>query len=190
MDENDLIKTGMEVALRPITAIADDVLGLAGGDWLRERRERNRRRLHKNTEEELSRRGVEEPLQPGPSIVIPLLTAAQEEDRDELMKLWAKLLAAAMDPARHGSYRREFVEIAKNLEPLDAATLPHLAGNEERQPSRREYIMNLTGASTDEVHLSFANLEQLGLVHGATGSFPKVSPFLTPLGRQFLSCIA
>jgi hypothetical protein len=40
-----------------------------------------------------------------------------------LRDLWAKLLAAAVDPGRKGSVRRTTIEIVKGLEPLDAQIL-------------------------------------------------------------------
>jgi hypothetical protein len=43
--------------------------------------------------------------------------------RGELQDIWAKLLAAAADPARAKSFRLRFIETAKQMDPLDAVVL-------------------------------------------------------------------
>jgi len=50
-----------------------------------------------------------------PSIAIPLFAAAQDESRDELRELFARLLAAAMDPKRKDLTRGSFTAIVKQL---------------------------------------------------------------------------
>ncbi len=187
MDESELIKTGMEVALRPVTEIAENLLGLAGGDWISEKRARNRAKLKAKTEEILKQRGVEQPEDPPPSVIVPLLTNAQEEDRDELVDLWARLLAAAMDPSRKRHYRREFVDIVRKMEPLDAAILPLLNDNTAMTPTRREVVASRLQVSSDEVLLAFRNLEQLDLVSPyMSPASQKVHPVTKPLGRELL----
>jgi hypothetical protein len=48
-----------------------------------------------------------------PSIADPLIEAAPDEEREELKELWAKLLAAAMDPVRQKRVRLSFVATLK-----------------------------------------------------------------------------
>src|SRR5262249_56912313 len=73
--------------------------------------------------ERLAARGIHtrEPL--SISILLPILVASAEESRDELVDIWARLLAAAADPARAKSFRLAFIEATKKLDPLDAAVL-------------------------------------------------------------------
>jgi hypothetical protein len=185
-DAKDVVKAGMEVILRPVTEIAENVLGLAGGDWLSEKRARNRERLQNQTKEILKERGIDKPEEPSPSIIVPLLTQAQDEGRDELLSLWAKLLAAAMDPARSKNYRREFVEIVSEMEPLDALVLPILTAPGEFRPSRKECVASRLSISADQVELSFRNLIRLEVAFEMRGGAPQIYPIVTTLGRALL----
>jgi len=184
-DAKEVVKAGLEIVLRPVTEIAENVLGRLGGDWLSENRARNRARLKAETDEILRRRKVENAQEPPPSIVVPLLTHAQDEGREALVSLWAKLLAAAMDPALAGNYRREFVEIVQQLEPLDVLVLPQLA-HADLSPSRREYLAKHLSVSADQVELSFRNLNRLEVTFQMAGGNPKIYPILTTLGRELL----
>jgi hypothetical protein len=69
-------------------------------------------------------RGAQGPFEEiSPSIAVPLIEAAADESREELAELWAKLLAAAADPARKGRVRLEFATTLKQMDPLDAKVL-------------------------------------------------------------------
>jgi len=163
MDESEALKIGMEVALRPLTQIAENALGLAGGDWLSEKRLRNRQRLREETEKILQAEGADLDDDPSPSVVIPLLQAAQDESREEMLKLWATLMATAMDPNRRSLYRRQFVDLVKNLEPGDALMLPHIpeAGENWYNSSRIAEILKLP---YDEAQTAMEHLIELGIM--------------------------
>lgn len=189
MDEKDLMKSGMEIMLRPVTNITENALGLLGGDWLSEKRARNRARLKQETENLLERRNIKLDTDPSPSVVMPLLSAAQDEGREELIKLWAALLAAGSDPALRGSYRREFVDIVKKLEPPDILLLERICGPKgfvayhQREAFPAE--MSLTG---DQVEISAFKLIELGLVDN--GNFRNVGNIVpTSLARELCRVI-
>lgn len=190
MDEKELIRTGMEVVLRPVTEVAENAIGLLGGDWLSDKRERNRKRLKSKTDNILRNRRVEQPIEPPPSIILPLLKEAQEESRETLVDIWAKLVAAAMDPGRINSYRRVYVEIARQLDAIDAIVLPVLSAPGPLDPSRREFVTGKLGIGVDATVISFQNLERLGLISNGDGLNPKTMPFLTSLGREFLALVS
>src|SRR6185437_15652234 len=77
----------------------EDAVGLVIGDRLHHARLRNADRLARRTEEILAQRNVKpEPV--SANLAIPLLQAAQDESREKLQELWARLLANAMDPKR------------------------------------------------------------------------------------------
>ena len=57
----------------------------------------------------LEERGVKELVEPSPSVIAPLLSAAVNEDRDILKSLWARLLANACDPNRQNLVRLSFI---------------------------------------------------------------------------------
>jgi hypothetical protein len=189
MDENDVVKAGMEVALRPLTDIAENALGLLGGDWLSAKRQRSRERLKQETEKILKDRGARMDADPSPSIAVPLISAAQDEDREVLTGMWAKLTATALDPATTKFYRREFVDVAKQLEPVDVLVLPYLLDNAEMRPSRREVIASRLGETNDRVQLAFQNLDRLGLIlEGKNPAFPS-HPYVSTHGREFLRAV-
>ena len=189
MDDDELVKLGMEVALKPLTEVAENALGLMGGDWLSEKRRQRREQLKAKTEKVLRDRGAKMDIDPSPSVAVPLISAAQDEDRDVLADMWARLTATALDPATLKYYRREFVDIAKQLEPIDVLVLPLLADNTEMRPSRREVIASRLAETTDRVQLAFQNLDRLQLVQeGRNPAFPG-HPFVSTLGREFLKAV-
>jgi hypothetical protein len=185
-DEQKLMKTGMEVVLKPITDIVADVAGLAGGDWLRNKRERNRKKLQEETAEELKRKNVKAPTEPSPSIALPLLAAAQDESREEMVKLWAKLLAAAMNPAKVGHFRRSYIELLQRLEPIDALILKsHLKVNKQGTTAAKALASELK-LDLNEVLVSFQSLIDLGLATRETDSqtVHMEHTHITPMGSE------
>jgi predicted alpha/beta hydrolase len=76
-----------------------DLVGIMG-DWVKQRRARRWAELCAETLKILHARGIDNREDVSPSVAIPLIAGAINEDRDVLKELWARLLAAAMDPAR------------------------------------------------------------------------------------------
>ena len=75
-----------------------DLVGVAGGAWLHEIHARLRDKLRRRTEQILRERDVQDVIELSPNMAVALIAGAQEEGREELMELWARLLANAMDP--------------------------------------------------------------------------------------------
>src|SRR6266567_4418792 len=71
-------------------------------------------------------RGVKDPSPANLAVALPILHAAADESREELQELYARLLAAAMDPNRASQVRRSLVEFVRQLDPLDASVLQQL----------------------------------------------------------------
>ena len=179
-----------EIALLPITAIPEQALGPAGGAWVSEQRARNRARLSLRTAEVLKGRGVALDFETSPSVAMPLIGVAQDEGREELVGLWARLLATALDPAQRHHYRRDFVAIAAALEPMDLLCLEKLdSGVTKAWRYRRESVAKALGQSQDRADLALANLAKLGLIDPAKLDSTDFQPFVTPLGREFLAAL-
>jgi hypothetical protein len=110
---------------RVLGSIPDNLLGLAGGDWLEHKRRRHIAILEDNTARLLEGIRITEPqrlTEPSPSVLIPLLQAAVDESRPELQELWAALLANAMlDGGKR--VRRDYFEAVRKMEPVDAMVL-------------------------------------------------------------------
>lgn len=100
--------------------IPQDLLGIAGGDWLHHQRRRNLLALEAKTEAIRQRIGAGPAHEPSVSVVLPLLQAAADEGRPELQELWAALLASAMLPEGGKRVRRAFFDTLRQMEPSDA----------------------------------------------------------------------
>jgi hypothetical protein len=112
--------------LRKVIAdVPQDLVGVLGGVWLHERHIRLRDRLRRRTEEILGERDVGEVIELSPNMAAALIAGAQEESREALAELWARLLANAMDP-KLGSVRHSFIDAVKVMDPTDALVLVEL----------------------------------------------------------------
>jgi len=197
-DAKEILRIGAEVALHPAVKVLDDLIGVLGGDSLSEYREKQKRRRAARNEETIDRtaqildeRKVKKIAEFNDEATVEVLEAAQDEGRQELRELWARLLAASLDPARVTRYRREFIEIAKRLEPVDAEILPFLAEPGQLAPNRRAWVAGRTSRSDDEIVVSFRSLAVLGLIespYGPNGNH-QLQPILSSLGREFLFCV-
>jgi hypothetical protein len=167
--------------------VPQDLVGLLGGDWLKVRRAENLVRILEKARERLRAKRVNAPEPASLSLALPILVAAADESRDELQDLWARLLAAAADPARAKSFRIRFIEVVKKMDPLDAAVLNYVkeAGGGVTGQIRNEAAAKLD-TSRDEVDVSIANLEKLELMHSAS----PVSSMLSPFGRELLRTLS
>jgi hypothetical protein len=132
----ELAKTGSKAidAGTGLAAYFDGVFGelpanLVGflGDYLEHKRMRLGADLWAETRKHLRMRGVTETVDPSPSVLLPLLRAAMDEDRAGLKELWAKLLASAMDPKRAEFVRPSLITLLQQMDPLDATVLEFLA---------------------------------------------------------------
>jgi len=185
---NEVLKTATEVILKPFTKVVGDAVGIIGGDYLSEYRQANREKIQKKFSKVMSDSNAKDIPQPNVTFVIQILEAAQEENRDELQDIWAKLIAAAIDPAKSTRYRREYVDIVKKFEPLDARVLMAL-DDSKLSPSQRSFFATQYKVSEDQIELAMKNLVTLGCaidpllrVNGFTQSIPNVS--LSALGRE------
>jgi hypothetical protein len=163
-----------------------DLAGIIG-DWVKHVRARRWAELEAATEKILRERGVENRSDASPSVAIPLIAAAINEDRDGLKELWAKLLAAALDPGRAGFFRNAFIDAAKRMDPLDAPVLSKLATIQGGLVTDETRIQLSTALDVrrDEVDVSINNLvrlELLALTHPPNA-------WISPFGREFLRAI-
>jgi hypothetical protein len=173
---------------RVVGTLPEDIVGLAGGDWLRHARMRNLASMSAKTDEILRQRQVKESASVSPSIAIPLLEAARDEGREELQAIWAKLLAAAMDPARASIVRLSLIQAVKQLDSLDAQIFEEIPSMVAHySPSASDFLASKMRVSEDEVLVSFVNLETLNLIN--TGDAPAATPEITPLGKLLMRAI-
>jgi hypothetical protein len=74
-----------------------------------------------------------------PSLAIPLIRAAYDESRPELQALWARLIAAAMDPRRSKRVRRSFIDAVQRFDPLDVLVLKEMFALKGANPAPNVY---------------------------------------------------
>ena len=82
-------------------------------------------RLFQEAMARLADRHVQDPIPASLSVALPILQGAADEDRDELVDLWARLLANAMDPNLN-SVRQSIIDAVKKMDPVDAVVLQHV----------------------------------------------------------------
>lgn len=167
----DLIRDGG----RAIGPAIGDIYGLMIGDKVRAARVRNLDKINQKRQRKLEDRGVTDPLQPPEDIAIPALEAAQGETRDEMQELWAQLLANAMDPARASNVRPEFIEILRQLQPIDADILLQL-----RHAPKFVDMKTFSKYRASAVHVSLARLAHLNCITTTTKTdttYAKIVPY-------------
>jgi Abortive infection alpha len=85
-----------------------DLVSLLIGDRVKVRRVARLAKLWENARNRLQEDGIAEPVPPNLKLALPILIAAADENRDELQDLWARLLAATMNPNKARHFRQEF----------------------------------------------------------------------------------
>lgn len=140
--------------------IPDNSLGLLG-DWLLHVRLRNWDRLSRRTAEILRNRNVKQPMpDAAPASLRPIVDAALNETDDELREIWARLLAAAIDPARRQTSRKSFVSAVKEMDPIDARVFQTIgASSQLLAPGQLAPALSL---SRDDLFVSLQSLHRIG----------------------------
>jgi len=174
----------------------EDLIGVMGADKLRARRIENIIGLGERTRARLEARHVEAAEPVSLSLALPLLEAAADESREELSDLWARLLAAAMDPARTGRVRQTFMAAVKAMDPLDAVALMSFDGYSPEPGAGAEgQIAARLGVSQAQASISLFRLIELGCVRDAFARPGMVRtnverPLLTSFGQELLEVLA
>jgi hypothetical protein len=125
------------------------------------------------------------------------------EDEENLQKMWATLLANAMDPNFDGSsIRITFTTIIREFSPLDVRILSHFYENRFQVGEKRRaaHVASILDTEQKYVDVSIHNLMRLGLLSiliinetVEIMGHPSLSgslPYITPLGIDFVNaCI-
>jgi hypothetical protein len=166
-----------------------DLVGIIG-DWVVHKRARRWAELQAETDEILRERGVENREEVSPSIAIPLIAAAINEDREGLKELWAKMLAAALDPARSETVRPALIETLRKMDPLDAQVLQTIllgvqllhGGDLAAELVKRLKI------NRDEAYFSLEHLHELGCLEKSPESTS--NPQASARGRLLITAVS
>jgi hypothetical protein len=216
--EEELIKTIQEVSKfgtkaletgeklggflsRVFGKLPEDLVGLAGKDYISHARIRNLLKLEQRTDAIRKERGFKKDSSPlSPNIAIPLLEAAQDESREELQELWARMLANALDPNRSNAVRQNIIETVRKFDPIDAKVLEtasKIASSDSYQYIKTESVKERLKVPLGEFEVSLKNLEGqdcILLFYGgggsssakAKGAEPTATFKITHLGHEIL----
>jgi hypothetical protein len=176
---------------RVLGTLPEDLVGLVLGDWLNHVRRRRLVDLWKGTKEHFRKRGVTETVNVSSSVLLPLLRAAQDEDRAVLKDLWAKLLASAMDPNRAEYVRPSLIALLEEMDPLDARVLERMAAGGYAHIGPKDVADQLADSfkvTRDDAYFSLQHLHELGCLEQAPNVDP--NPRLSAKARLLLRAVS
>jgi hypothetical protein len=165
-------------------AIAD-AYGWLIGNRITAGRERNLDALMRKTKKIFEQRDLKDRKPIPEQIGIPLLEEAQRETREEIQDLYAALLANAMDERFADDVRPEFIQIVKNLQPIDALVLSY-ARDKYNSKGQKVFAPNhvydaLKNYRTTGIDVSIENLMQLKCLNSHSQGL-----YLSPFGAELM----
>ena len=169
-----------------VGTLPEDLIGLAGADYVSQQRRRNLARMAQKTARIIEETKAPELTEPSASLVVPLLQAAADENREELQDLWAALLARAMTGGGR-RIRRQFFAILRDMEPSDAVVLKLIYKRNYEASSKGQDFGAYKAALTDagigqsEQHVCEHHLIDLGCV--------SEGGIVTPLSLELLALV-
>ncbi len=173
----DAAQEGGAYLSRMLGTVPEDVVGLLGGDLLRQYRIRNWHRISQKTFNKLDQRGVEQMEPLNAKVIVPLLEAASNEGDETLQDMWAELLANAMDPDCDVSLQRVFIDTLKQFEPIDARIFSAYLELGEYQQQTPKKLAPGIGLRVTEIIISAERLVTLGcLTNMSRDSFSVGAP--------------
>lgn len=128
--------------------------------------------------EEMSKIPDENFIEPPLSVIGPALESSKYYiENQEIRKMFSKLLARSMDGRYTEKLNHSFVEILKQLGPVDALILKHIAA-EQHVPTAKittvssgvtgvvltDFFLILENVSTESIQISLNNLKRLALI--------------------------
>ena len=157
---------------------------------VRQRKQEVENLFFKNIVTEFSNIPIDQIQEPKLSVLGPALEASKYYiDDEELRMLFAKLVASSMDNSKNDTLQPAFVEIVKQMTPIDAENLTSLYNIKDKQnpivsiilenKDTRDYkevfnhfyIENISNISHKRIVSSLINLERLGLIEINYGVF-------------------
>jgi abortive infection alpha-like protein len=148
-------------------------LGGSFSDWAKYFRYNNLLKLQDRVISLHQKKGVEGQTIPvPPRYALPLIESASLEDDENLQEKWAGLISNATDPNKRFQFRKIYIQILSNLEPLDAIILDYLASqkditnrDDDNEPLlNAENISDLLEIDKEDTVISLSNLFRLGCI--------------------------
>lgn len=188
----DAVTQGGQYVGSVLGDLPHDLVGFVG-DWVKHKRIRRWAGLQAETDKILQARGIGNREEVSPSVAIPLIEAAINEDREVLKQLWAKLLANALDPSRTHFVRVSLIELLKQFDPLDALVLRELTDPKFNNfipagGDLAEALAKHLQVDRDDAHLSLERLFELRCLGAAPNDTPR--PPVTSKGRALIRAVS
>jgi hypothetical protein len=119
------------------------------------------------------------------------LDAVSEENRPELLELWAQLMANAMDPSKAGIVSKDFIDTLRQFRPFDAVVLKSACKVKAGIAVNRDALSGELNVSTDKISVSFRKLHALGCIFSGASAEPQQTPSVTvaPYGRELMLAV-
>ena len=137
---------------KAIDYVPVNLVGVMGGDWLREFRIRRIDELTRRTTEILKeRRSKCDPREANPVFLVSIFNSACDDNRSEIQEIWARLIANALDGNRP-NIRKSFILIVNQLDTYDALILQKLSS--EINPSGQIIIEKSKSVSNEYYHMA------------------------------------
>ncbi len=154
-------------------------IGASFSDWTQKYRYTNLLKLIDQIDAIHIKRKIEGKTTPVlPKHLIPILEYASLEDSNEIINLWAGLIANATDPNKNFQIKRLFIEILSNLDPIDAQIIEHLSNADDLMEPIRIHTKSYRNASSiseklnvdnEDCLLSLSNLARQNLIEDGWG---------------------
>lgn len=190
---------------KAIDDLPENLVGVMGGNWLREYRIQKIDQLTRRTTQILKDRDSKyEPRKANPSFLVSIFNSACDDNRTEIQEIWARLIANALDGSRP-NIRKSFIIIVNELDEYDALILQELSKSPNIRDNliyERQYINGKNyyhisrdiGLTIDQWEVSMDQLNALGLLevrsqsHVTTGmDYIPYYTKLSALGREFIN---
>jgi hypothetical protein len=146
-------------------------IGEIGRNYIKGRRAKNAERTLSDADKLVANTGREP--QPVPlDILVPLLEAASLRDESSMATYWATLLANAADPVQRAAVQPAYINLLRQLTPIDARVLDYIYRNRQRitpNSGMQELLIKAAQLITDlempliELGVSLDNLQRLWL---------------------------
>lgn len=172
----------LESPLKSINDLWDGIVGHTIAAWSEKRKFlafQNVENFKQDLADEVNKIPIENIQEPQISIVGPTLEASKYYmDEKELRLMFAKIIAASMDSKKNGYVQHSFVEIIKQLTPLDALILNSLEvtapivnismkddGKTSTQTIHYDLFIHPDSQNNTLNSISINNLKRLGLIN-------------------------
>lgn len=142
-------------------------------DWGNSLRYANLCRLADKTKFLIDSRIAEGKALPIPDgFVLPLLDAASLECEDEVLDLWAALIANAADPEKRFALKKVYIDVLRSLQAVDVLVLKVLTSDPLPAPEEfkdatyvnAEKLAELSGVALEDVTISLQTLARFALI--------------------------